>query len=98
MWSSLTRAHAVLDRYDRPLHRRRHASEMDRARRDIARLPQVIADERACQRTSGLPGGRSGDLPVHGHEISRWADTSSPVERSFEGHHPFAGEGFGESE
>ena len=40
---ALTRAQADLDRYDRPLHRRRHATEIDTARKDVARLPGVIA-------------------------------------------------------
>ena len=34
----------MLDRYDRPLHRRRHAAEIDVAQRDVANLPKVIAD------------------------------------------------------
>ena len=42
--AALTRARAVLDRYDRPLHRRRHATEIDAAQRDVANLPKVIAD------------------------------------------------------
>ena len=44
--SALIRAQADLDRYDRPLHRRRHATEIDSARRDVARLPGVIAEGR----------------------------------------------------
>lgn len=45
--SSVGQAQAILDRYDRPLHRRRHATEIDNARRDLDRLPGVIADGRA---------------------------------------------------
>ena len=45
---ALLRARAVLDRYDRPLHRRRHATEIDCARRDVARLPGVITDRRTA--------------------------------------------------
>ena len=28
-----------------------------------------------CQRTSGSPARRTSELPAHGHEISRWADS-----------------------
>lgn len=54
--ASLARARDVLDRCDRPLHRRRHANEFDAAKRDVARLPSVIADGRALmtQATSSL--------------------------------------------
>lgn len=54
--ASLARARDVLDRYDRPLHRRRHANELDAAQRDVARLPSVITDGRAsvAEATSSL--------------------------------------------
>ncbi|MDO8363232.1 MAG: MobF family relaxase [Actinomycetota bacterium] len=46
--SALIRAQATLDRCDRTLHRHRHATEIDSARQDVARLPGVIADGRTA--------------------------------------------------
>lgn len=40
--AALERAHAVLDRYDRPLHRRKHEAEISRAKDDLVYLPRTI--------------------------------------------------------
>jgi hypothetical protein len=45
--AALERARAVLDRYDRPLHRRKHETEIVNAKKDLARLPGVIDETRS---------------------------------------------------
>ena len=63
--ASLARARAVLDRYDRPLHRRRHASEIDAARRDTVRLPSAIAE---AQSAAEEATARLDELDVDHHD------------------------------
>jgi hypothetical protein len=50
----LTAATEVLDRYDRPLHRRRHAAEIARAQRTVVSLPGAIDQSRAALRVDEL--------------------------------------------
>lgn len=45
--AGLERAHAVLDRYDRPLHRRKHEAEIARAKDDLVYLPRTIEENQS---------------------------------------------------
>jgi len=45
--AALETAHAVLDRYDRPLHRRKHEGEIARAKDDVVYLPRSIEETKS---------------------------------------------------
>jgi len=45
--AALERAHAVVDRYDRPLHRRKHEAEIARAKDDLVYLPRTIEETKS---------------------------------------------------
>lgn len=50
-----------------------------------------------CQRTRESPGGRTADLPVRGHEISRWTDSFPPGRRLAQRLHPPSRGGLGQA-
>jgi hypothetical protein len=45
--AALERAHTVLDRYDRPLHRRKHEAEIARSKDDLVYLPRTIEETKS---------------------------------------------------
>jgi hypothetical protein len=45
--AALEQAHVVLDRYDRPLHRRKHEAEIARAKDDLVYLPRSIEEKQS---------------------------------------------------
>ena len=51
---ALTSAADILDRYDRPLHRRRHAPEIARAQRAVESVPGAIEQSRTAVRVDEL--------------------------------------------